>query len=442
MKERFVAGKNYVEEKRFPQAENGFDQEAFRLKSFTPFKEYIKQNDPWFYFENAHFIVAPCFYAPSKEQEADKPAKFIRIKNIEDIIPEDIMKEAFCMYEGAFHPNEDDHWLLTQTDLAMFQKNKFIKRPDWAEAQIKINHLYLHKKYYSSMLAQSNNLRTRKSGYSDITEVENPQTGELITRHFDKVNKKDETAINNDKNILYKRKIAIKVALKRYDDRASFVAYNQLKYVKVSPDDESEPDDSEDDEKCSFFEYMVRGFYHGEINALIYRKAQTIPNYQARSLRDLRFRKRKGYSNVKKEFRFVSFFKQKYYSEIDSYVQRIKAAYLHYEFSYIWTAIKIIVNRWFVFASLAPHDIYIGFKGWFNWFVEELKYREEEVEQNIDNSYKKNVKKHKKTLIRIISLKIPKKPLKENIKKFYRKFKKDMNEKYSEWKNRGRKRKK
>ena len=433
MQQRFPKVGNYVDELRWPQDENGYDKEAFRIKCFRSYSEYLDDEDPLFYFENADSIVAPAFYATFKEQEIDKLPKYTQVKDFDEMVSEDTMKEAFCLWDGNFEPWEEDYLspiFPEFMDSAMFTNGRVIKKCDLAMPDT-TDIIFLDSKLKHFKIAQNHSRQSNFETYSKTFTVKDLDTNEEFERLSDKAMTKSELNQETFRIMAVKRKIPVKTALKRYDEKSIFRSYSQCRYIKVSPDEFYDVD-VDKEENCSFFQLVLNAFYFEQENALIYKEGfGTLPISQTRSLKDLKYRKKKGWSFVKTEYEFLPFIKRKYSLLVKSFVQKKKYAYVLFDFSYISSAAKIIFIRILTALATFPHDLTLRIFSIIWWFVEEMQTTEKEVIENDNNTFKKLIQKLRAPFIRIVSKRIePPKNIKQFIKLKFNKMKKSIKERY------------
>jgi len=360
MDKRFPKTGNYIEEFYWPQDENGYDKEAFRLKCFRSYIEYIDDEDPLFYFENADSILAPAFYAPRKEQEIDKPPKFIQVANFDEVISEDLMKEAFCLWDGNFEASEQEFFspiFPRHMDSAMFNNGQVVKKRDLFARDI--TELSYDIKVTKWKKAQSHAKQTKLETYSKTFSVKDRDTNQEFERLQDKAMPQSELNKEAFDIQTKRRKMGMREALKKYDERAAYRHTVDFPYIKVSPDQAYEVE-VDPEENCSFFQLVLNAFYFEEGHVLIYKENYgTIPLHQVRSLKDLKYRKKRGWGFLKPNFKFKSFIKNKYSIFIKSTVQDIKIAYVIFDFSYITSALKVLYIR---IASAIK--IFYGYELW------------------------------------------------------------------------------
>lgn len=198
LSERFPKdGSNYKLENIIYNDEFNFKKGEFRVKSFDPYAEYENTDDPIFYFEDADFIVAPAFYAPSAQQEPDKPPKYILVKNSEELISEELMKEAFCMYDGTFDPNTIKHNSGTfffdtfsdDMDYALVRKGMTVHKDEYYDYN-KDPEFLEKKKYYLDLRQCIASLVTLRI-FTTFKTVKDKDSDDEFIRITDLNNKKD-----------------------------------------------------------------------------------------------------------------------------------------------------------------------------------------------------------------------------------------------------------
>jgi len=437
MDKRFPKVGNYVEEPYWPQDENGYDREAFRLKCFRSYIEYLDDEDPLFYFESANCITAPAFYAPRKEQEIDKPPKFTQVANFDEVISEDLMKEAFCLWDGNFEPSEQAFFspiFPRHMDSALFNNGQVIKKRDLlARDTTQLSYDIITTKWKN---AQSHAKETNLETYSKTFTVQDINTNQKFERVADKAKPRSEVNRDSFEIQTKKRKMSMREALKKYDERAAYRHLPDLHCIKVDPDQAYEVD-VDPEENCSFFQLVLNAFYFEEGHVLIYKEGYaTIPLHQVRSLKELKYRKKRGWSYLKPNFEFKSFIKKKYSIFIRSVLQSIKYSYVIFDFSYITSAFKVLYVR--IESAL---KIFYGYELWvfiikgILWLVDRIKSTEtqEQIDEDTDNAHKKNKQKIITTAKNIILRTLPPKSVKQRIKLKLSSIEKSMKDKLFGW---------
>jgi len=432
MQNRFPDKGNYVEEYLWPQDENGYDRDAYRIKCFRSYVEYLDDEDPLFYYENSEFITAPAFYAPRKEQEINKPPKFIQIPNYDEVISEELMKESFCLWDGNFEASEQEFFspiFPRHMDSAMFNNGQVIKMRDiWNRDVTKVSYdIKLSKWKRAQSHAKSTNFET----YSKTFPVKDRETGEYFDRLSDKAMMESDFNMKNFGIQTLRRKITARKALKMYDERAAYRHLADYKYIKISPDQTYDLE-KDSEENCSFFQLVLNAFYFEEGNYLIYKEGYaTIPLHQVRSLKELKYRKKRGWSFLKPNFKFKSFIKKKYSIYIKSVIQGVKVSYVIFDFTYITSALKVIYVRIeSAFKIVYGYEIWVFIIKAILWLIDRVKSTEEEIEKAEVDAHNSNKQKILNCAKRIIIKTMKPKTIVQSIRVKINKMKKSIKDKY------------
>ncbi len=365
LSERFPKdGSNYKYENIIYNDEFNFKKGEFRVKSFDPYAEYENSDDPIFYFEDADFIVAPAFYAPSAQQEPDKPPKYILVKNSEELISEELMKEAFCMYDGTFNPNTIKHNYGTDffaafsddMDYALVRKGTTVHKDEYYDYN-KDPEFLEKKKYYLDLRQCIASLVTLRI-FTTFKTVKDKNSGDEFIRITDLNNKRDPEKIRGTRRwIRHNDYKPLSELMSQQEDRAAILPYAQLKYWKEDHYKENNyatpiPEDA------SFFQLMLHAFYHYEDNILIYKSDYaTVPIYYFRDLDEIRERKEKGFSLEKDTFKFWKFTGAKIAMFFKSCFELSKNWIQGIEVGFYTGAISIIFYRAVIYTYLTVYDL-------------------------------------------------------------------------------------